>query len=128
MLTYMWKGKRGLGRWGVGLLVTLVVTLAALAGFFGWKYLSQSSDEKESAKVLEHVKSIYLVPVNETPTVAVIQDTGQLQDQPFFKDAQKGDYLLVYSDSALALLYRNEVGKLVNVGPISVPAAGTGKP
>ena len=105
--------------------IVLVVLFAGLAAFFFWKSHHQNgaTDAARSQRVISEVSKLYIVPTNETPTVAAIQDRSKLGSQAFFQNAQNGDYLLVYSSAKLALLYRESVNKLVNVGPVQQSAA-----
>ena len=49
-------------------------------------------------------------------------------DQPFFVDAKKGDYLVVYEKSGLAILYRPSEKKLVKVGSLNVQNTQSSQP
>ena len=105
--------------------LTLVVIFASVAGFFFWKWQSLRSNtsveaEVASARVLTKVGKIYALPQDEKPTVAQIQDKNKLKDQSFFDNAQNGDYLIMYTNAKLALLYREKDNRLINVGPITI--------
>jgi hypothetical protein len=65
------------------------------------------------------VSKLYYLPKDEKPTVAQIEDKSKLEGQSFFTGAQNGDYLLVYTNAKIALLYREHDNKLVNVGPVN---------
>lgn len=54
------------------------------------------------------------------PTIADITDKDKLKDQAFFKDAENGDQLLLFSKAKVAMLYRESTNKLINVGPIAL--------
>lgn len=102
----------------------LVLLLALAAGFFFWKWLQvknnpESVAEESSKRIITEVGKIYELPGDEEPTVAKVQDKSKLGEQSFFEKAQNGDYILVYSNKRLALLYRQESKKLINVGPIA---------
>jgi hypothetical protein len=66
------------------------------------------------------VSQLYAVPGDEQPTVAQVQDKEKLKDQSFFSKAENGDYILIYTNNKLALLYREKEDKLINVGPVSI--------
>lgn len=106
----------------------IIAALLVLIGFLLWGNKSSSSgdskekDKKESSRVIKEVGELYIVPTEEEPTVAEIKDKSKLSKQDFFKDAQNGDYLVVYSKAGLALIYRESVDKLVNAGPINANA------
>lgn len=108
-------------------LVGMVIIFAISAGFFIWQQKNtktQAAPKKETAeqtstRILREVSKIYALPKDEEPSVAAIEDSSKLNGQTFFDQAQDGDYLLVYPDAKLALIYRAQVGQLINVGPIS---------
>jgi nitrogen fixation-related uncharacterized protein len=101
--------------------IVLIVLLAVAAGFFFWQYKNSQKDEGEAAsqRIISQVGDLYMLPGGEEPTVAEIRDKSKLKDQSFFDNAKDGDYLLVYQEAKIALLYRESDGKLVNVGPVS---------
>ncbi len=80
----------------------------------------QKVQAEENKVTLEAVSKLYTLPENETPTIASVQDKSKLADQPFFKDAENGDMLIVYEKSGIAVLYRPSTNKLVKVGPLNV--------
>lgn len=110
----------------------LVVVLVAVIAVLGWKYYElkkspDSSAKAEVANVVKKVSNLYEVPTDEEPTVAKVQNKRQLPKQDFYKNAQDGDYVLVYANNKLAMIYREKTDKLVNVGPVNF-ANQTGKP
>jgi hypothetical protein len=62
-----------------------------------------------------------------SPTVFNIEDPEKLQgQQAFFKGSEKGDQLVVFSESAKAIIYSPSRNIIVNAGPVtfdSDPAA-----
>ena len=112
----------------IRLLLACVAAIVILSGIVGYLLLrdngsasAKPNDTKaESQSVVAAVSKLYIVPTNESPTVAAIRDKTKLDGQDFFKDAQNGDYVLVYAKAKTALLYRKSVNRLVNVGPINL--------
>jgi hypothetical protein len=105
---------------GIGIIAVLLVTVVAL--FVKYNDLKKDPDanaKETSQRIIAEVSDMYIVPTNEEPTVAQVQDKAKLKDQPFFKDTRNGDYILVYTDARLALVYRESAKKLVTVGPIA---------
>jgi len=101
-----------------------VIVFAIIAAFFFKQYQEVKDNPDAAAKatserVLEKVGKLYFLPGSEEPTVAQIEDKEKLSGQSFFSSAQNGDYLLVYPEAKIALLYREDANKLVNVGPVS---------
>jgi len=107
--------------WVCGIIILL---LLVVVGILSWKYYqtSKNTDNKQqtASRIIDKVKRLYLVPTSEEPTVALIQDKAKLNDQEFFKEARDGDYLLIYQKKRVALVYREEVNKLVKVGPVNI--------
>ncbi len=117
---------RNLKIWLILTSIGLVV-LVVLVGLLLWlppkKSKQPAADTRtQSHRVIDEVGALYLLPTNEAPTtVAKILDKTKLDhSQPFYQNAKNGDFLLIYSKNKLALLYRESVNKLVNVGTVSI--------
>lgn len=100
------------------------LALAGTAGFFAWQFFTlknnpNKTNEETVSRLTSQIGSFYMLP-SGTPTVAQVQDKSKLSGQSFFDKAENGDYIVVYTDAKLALLYRESARKLVNVGPISL--------
>lgn len=84
---------------------------------------------ESTAGYIEEISKLYTLPSNEQPSLtAVVQDDDKTKaplNQPFFVDAKKGDYLVVYEKSGLAILYRPSDKKLVKVGSLNVQNSTT---
>lgn len=105
-----------------------ILVFAVSAAFFFKEYQDikenpTAASEATSQRIVDKVSQLYFLPGNETPTVAKIEDKSKLTGQVFFNSAENGDYLLVYTDAKIALLYRENDNKLVNVGPVSTDQA-----
>lgn len=104
-------------------LTVIIVILVVVVGILFWKY-QQAKDADQakatSTRIIQKVSNLYLVPEDEEPTVAQIQDKAKLGNQEFFKPSQNGDYLLIYQKAKVAIVYREEANKLVTVGPVSM--------
>jgi len=101
-----------------------MVLLALIAGYFFWQYTKLKANPDAAAqettqRLVGKVEKLYQLP-DEKPTVAQINDKDKLKEQPFFKSAQNGDYLLIFTNAKLAVLYREGENKLINVGPIAI--------
>lgn len=104
--------------------IAVMVLLALIAGYFFWQYTKLKANPDAAAqettqRLVGKVEKLYQLP-NEKPTVAQINDKDKLKEQPFFKSAQNGDYLLIFTNAKLAVLYREGENKLINVGPIAI--------
>jgi len=108
----------------VALVIVIIVALAATAGYFFWQYSDLKANPDAAAqettqRLVGKVSKLYAVP-DETPTVAQINDKEKLKEQPFFQSTQNGDYLLIFTKAKLAVLFRENENKLINVGPIAI--------
>jgi hypothetical protein len=112
--------------------VVLVGASIGMALYFFNKYEDAKSIADKAAiaeetkdTIIEEVAKIYAVP-KEEPTLARVNDPGQLsKEQDFFAKAEQGDYVIVYPEAQLAILYRDREKKIINVGPVSVAPNST---
>ncbi len=112
-------------------LILLFFVIGAVGGYFGYEYLTSQKvyeklkdpeyisylQEQQTEEILENLGSIILLP-DEEPTMATLLDIEELKKEnpEFYKDAQKGDYLVIYSEKAI--IYREEENKVINVAPV----------
>lgn len=120
----------------LAIAVVVIVLVAAVAlgikqTWFSEKEVSGSVAQKDAATapagdvadLIGRVSKHIVTKSDESPTVATIQDITVLQQQnaAFYKDAQNGDRLLVWSDKAV--LYSPTRDMILAVLPISLPAS-----
>ena len=124
------KKRKGFWRrkWWVALLVVVLVALLAFLtyGYFNTrsqlnKALSNSktSGQDERQQILNEV-SKYLALPKETPTLATVNDASKLKSQEFFKNAQNGDKVLIFSNAGRALLYRPSTHKIIDYSKVNI--------
>ncbi len=70
--------------------------------------------------LVTEVGKLMILPSNETPTVATVNDKDKLKGQAFFATAQNGDKVLIYTGIKKAILYRPSIHKIVDVVPVAV--------
>lgn len=110
----------------IAVAAALIVVLGALAVYFFNQYNNlkthpNDASQQNTNKVVGEVSKLYgSLPTDEQPTLAQVSDKSKLQDQQFFKNAENGDYILIYPKAKLAVIYREKENKLINVGPVSV--------
>lgn len=104
----------------------VAVAVLATAGIFAVNYFKNKDD---SAQITSEVKAIfpYLLP-SDKPTVATVTDISKLQGQEFFRNAQNGDRVLVFSASRVAIIYRRQNHAIINFGPITANPAAAATP
>lgn len=112
---------------------TIIFAILALIGFGGAAYVykqyldlknnpdaSKQAQESKVNDIKAKVAKLIAVPTDETPTLATVTDVTKLKDQPFFKDAQNGDAILIFPQAKKAIIYRESANQLINVGPIAI--------
>lgn len=116
------------------LAVLLALSFVAV-GYLFWQnqqlrndpQTTQKAQENQANALKDKVGKLISVP-NETPIVATVSDKEKLKDQPFFADAQNGDYILMFPQAKKAYIYREKENKLINVGPIAITSDTTQTP
>lgn len=129
---YKAYGARSSGRHANRKIVLTLFAVVLVAGlvYGGLQYMKAQDDIKrlqnprEAAKqelveLNKTVGSLAVVPGNETPALATVADPSKLEGQTFFKNAQKGDKVLVYKKAGRAVLYRPSSNKIVEIAPIA---------
>ena len=90
---------------------------------------SQNQSLKDQdVKIISQVGKLIVLPDNEQPTVATVQDLSKLHDQPFFANARVGDKVLIYNISQKAILYRPSENKIIELAPINTNQNTATKP
>lgn len=111
------------------LLIIILILIAALPSLYFYQKSRQaeanfsSSDTSKKAviqAVVDRVGKIILLPSSETPTLATVTDIKKVSDQTFFRNAQNGDKVLVYTQAGQAFLYRPSQNKIIAVAPLSI--------
>ncbi len=75
------------------------------------------SPKLEIDQILEKLEASLELPKSEVPSLATVTDPTKLTDQPFFKRAEVGDKVLLYTEAGRAVLYRPKTGKVIEIGP-----------
>jgi hypothetical protein len=81
--------------------------------------LTSKESGNETQSVIEDLSRIIVLPTDEEPTIATVTNLDTIQDQPFFRNAQIGDKVIIYSRSQKAILYRPSEKKLIEVAPFT---------
>lgn len=124
---------------GLALVVIILVTAAVLGIKQLWfkspakpvqtaatAEAGQAATPEGIRELIDKVAKHIVLKSGEDPTVATIQDVEILkrQNPVFYKDAQNGDRLLIWSDKAV--LYSQDRDIILAVLPISLPPSATG--
>lgn len=118
--------------WVKFLVVLILIASIGIAGYSYNEYRTLKNNpnaaaEKEVSNLTDKIGKLIDLP-SETPTVATVNDTNKLKEQPFFAKAENGDKVLIYTESRQAIIYREKSNKIINVGPIAIDAKDTDLP
>jgi hypothetical protein len=97
----------------------LLAVLAILVGLGIW-YVTQRQSTDASNATAAAVSRLAVVPADELPTITTVVDKSKI-DQPFMKNAENGDQVLLYFNSGRAIVYRPSADKIINMGPLESP-------
>lgn len=113
--------------------LSLIIIFIVLIGFsfLGIKYmqtktqLQQLTNPKTAGKteiqiIEDQVDRVVDLPKDEEPTLATVNDVTKLKNQNFFKNAQNGDKLLIYTKSQRALLYRPVANRVIEYSNVNL--------
>lgn len=105
------------------LLVVIVLVVLAFGGLlYGYVHTKNqlnaaknptAAGKTEAEKITNQIKDSVELPTGETPTLATVNDVSKLKAQAFFKNAQNGDKVLVYTKAGVAVLYRPSTQKVI---------------
>jgi cytoskeletal protein RodZ len=114
------------------ILIVLIIGLAGVATYFFLQYNAIKNNpelvtEQETKDLTTRVGKLIVLPSDETPTIATVEDKTKLTNQAFFSAAENGDKLLIYTKAQKAIIYRPSTNQIINVGPLSIEQADDAK-
>jgi len=130
-------------KWAGKILLILLLISAIIFTFAVFRYwavsknvntigenIKQSAQSTNNLKILiDKVSRLILLPQNEAPSIATINNVAQLQkDSSFYKDARNGDVLLIYFQAKKAFIYDPEKNIIINTGPVFMEKTPTDVP
>ena len=113
----------------LGLFVALTLIAASAPSIYFYNELKSAREllnnpsnarKVESEKLLKEIGNLLVLPEDEEPTIATVNNKDQLTSVPFFAAAQNGDKILIYQKAKKAIIFRPETGKIIEVAPINV--------
>ena len=126
-------------RINVTVILLVILVLGAIGGA-GYMYMQnkklkkdvQTAKDQKDGKIsneelLRKIGEHIVLPSNETPAILTVDDKDKLKDQPFFKPAENGDKIIIYTQAKKAIIYREAWNKIIDVGPVSVDAKDAAK-
>ncbi len=111
-------------------MIVVIGLLAAGVVYLGYQYVHtrnelkaaknpETANQTELERITSTVGKTIKLP-NETPTLASVTNISQLKNQEFFKDAQNGDKVLIYTKSGRALLYRPSTKQVIEYARVNL--------
>lgn len=94
---------------------------SSIVFFYLYRKEAQKSKapKDDSVQILKDVGKLMDLPLDETPTIATVQDKTKLENQPLLKKAENGDRIIIYTNAKKAILYRPSTKKIIDVVPIN---------
>ena len=96
--------------------VLLVLAVLSYGGYYAYTHYFNRTSE---SKILNEVEKQVGLPKDEKPTIATVMNLEPLKGQDFFKDAEVGDKVIIFSVSKKAILYRPSTKKIIAIAPIN---------
>ena len=109
----------------VTLFILFIITLGGAVYFFVQYRKVQTlnnsnslSTEEEVMNVVGLVSKHVVLPKDEIPSIAIVDNVEELKNLAFFENAKNGFKVLVYRQSGLAVMYDPESDLVVNMAKI----------
>ncbi len=107
-------------------IAIVVIGLLSTSGYFFYKYQNaqailnnpQLTAEQQTKLLIKKIGQLIDLPAEE-PTLATVSNVEKLRNQLFFKKAENGDKVLIFTNAKKAILYRPSANKIIEVAPIS---------
>lgn len=110
--------------------ILIIIGSLASAVYFYYQYsqtktlLAGRVTGNEVQQLLSKIGRHIELPIGEEPTVATVSDITKLSGQTFFARAKNGDRVIIYTRAKKAILYRPEIDKIIEVGPVNMDNSG----
>lgn len=105
-------------------ILSIIILASVAVGFYLKAKNLESNPQIQSGedvqKIVTEVSNLIVLPADEIPTVATVQDPTKLRGQPFFANAKEGYKVLVYANARKAILYDPIRKIIVEVAPLNV--------
>ena len=75
-----------------------------------------TSEKQEDTSLVARVARHILLPSDEMPLIQTVMDVSVFKNEPFYKNAQNGDKILVYANRAI--LYNPTEDRVMEVGVV----------
>lgn len=109
--------------WFVVLTPIVLMGVVTINYYYQYQLLKNNPQKivaKENKELVAAISKLIILPEGEEPTIATVSDPEKLKGQLFFAKAQKGDKVLIYTNTRKAILYSPESNKIVEVAPLNI--------
>jgi len=102
-----------------------ILILLLVFGVAAWIFTShkQTQGQKDLAQAKSDVSKLMLLPKNEEPTLAIVDNTKNLRDPFLAEKAADGDEVLIYAQNGMVIIYRPSINKIAAVGSVTADPA-----
>jgi hypothetical protein len=97
-------------------LLALLILVIAIGLFFLAKHTSSKGDLKS---VESSVGKLMLLPKDEQPTLATVENKNSLNDKFLASHSKNGDRVLIYTKNQMVIIYRPNLNKIAAVGTVT---------
>lgn len=91
--------------------------------FFSQKQSPTKEEPKDTRTeldvILADIKTVMLLTDSERPTLATVTEVEKMRSQSFFKNAENGDKIVIYSQGKKAILWRPSTKMIIEVGTVT---------
>lgn len=101
------------------LFISASLLLCIVSAAFTVWLLERQAGSNDSKHVLVQVGRHYVLPADEEPAILTVTDTRKLTTD-FLKQTKNGDKVLVYQRHRKAIIYRPDIDKIVDIGPVAI--------
>lgn len=109
------------------LFIVLSIGLLGTTEYFYYQYNKLANIQKTTNilpqedidKIIGNLNKSILLPKDEKPTIATVDDISKLNNQAFFKNAVNGNKVIIFPNSGMAILYDVKSKLILNVGPVN---------
>jgi hypothetical protein len=112
-------------------IVAIIAIIGIVAGIYFFNQYQKAqklltnpkqASVQEVQGLVNKIGLLIELPSGEVPRVATVSDAAKLKTQSFFKNAQNGDRVLIYSQNKKAIIYRPSTNKIIEVGNLNIEA------
>lgn len=113
-LALMKKYRQSINTLAITLLALVIITVA-------WRatHKPTATGQQKLAAVLTEVDKLYILPKDEKPTLATVEDQAKISDKFLSKHSKTGDKVLIYPKNHIVIIYRPSIHKIAAIGNVS---------